>query len=561
MNITELLQNLQDTYAEKLQMSMIITDDVGRAVTLLSHSTSIVKYILAFIRQSNQACVTTQIEWLTQIERAILVDTKQLSPCLGAKWIVAPIRMGDGTTYFLWAGMVIEQGYKPFVIQGLQQHGESGWEEATYHLRELSIREIGEKLNTVDKLVLIVEKLISSQQKKKLLPLITEVMKHSLDGNQTTQDRYQPFINMFMEIEKGIDFVFFAKRQGATHFKIVCANGSSKKQLVSLSLPIEKTCLKEVMEEKQYQTWHYTDRMTHFPIHEFPVQLKSLFCFPIIIQEQVVCIVCGGSETKVAWSADLALYGEILISQMTACLETDLVKESLNRHLMKMASLLDMSKVMKMAKTKDELLHILVDFMLQLIVGNFCIVTLKDGVSVQKTKDMDIQSKELSELHIQDAKRGFLSSCVSEKAPKLAETKWGTILSYPVHDHEEVLGVITIHLQNPLTIKEAEVYMANLVSRGTDALKRLNVKAERTNKGMLSVELGKSLMLETLTSRELEVLQLLVKGCNNRDIGEALYISVHTVKNHITKIFQKLHVSDRSQLIAMIYQLNSMKLT
>ncbi|HZG88343.1 LuxR C-terminal-related transcriptional regulator [Paenibacillus sp.] len=62
-----------------------------------------------------------------------------------------------------------------------------------------------------------------------------------------------------------------------------------------------------------------------------------------------------------------------------------------------------------------------------------------------------------------------------------------------------------------------------------------------------------------LSARELDVLELMVKGHSNREIGEALYISEHTVKNHITNIFHKLEVSDRAQAIAKIYQLGYQK--
>lgn len=57
-----------------------------------------------------------------------------------------------------------------------------------------------------------------------------------------------------------------------------------------------------------------------------------------------------------------------------------------------------------------------------------------------------------------------------------------------------------------------------------------------------------------LSKRESEVMKLVVKGLNNRDIASHLYISEHTVKNHMTNIFQKMNVTDRSQAIAKIYQ-------
>lgn len=58
-----------------------------------------------------------------------------------------------------------------------------------------------------------------------------------------------------------------------------------------------------------------------------------------------------------------------------------------------------------------------------------------------------------------------------------------------------------------------------------------------------------------LSPREQEVLDLVIQGLNNREIAEELYISGHTVKNHVTKIFQKLEVPDRAHAISKVYQL------
>jgi two-component system NarL family response regulator len=50
-----------------------------------------------------------------------------------------------------------------------------------------------------------------------------------------------------------------------------------------------------------------------------------------------------------------------------------------------------------------------------------------------------------------------------------------------------------------------------------------------------------------LTRREMEVLELLGKGLRNKDIAERLYLSEKTVKNHISSIFMKLQVNDRTE--------------
>ncbi|MBE6183402.1 response regulator [Heyndrickxia ginsengihumi] len=55
--------------------------------------------------------------------------------------------------------------------------------------------------------------------------------------------------------------------------------------------------------------------------------------------------------------------------------------------------------------------------------------------------------------------------------------------------------------------------------------------------------------LHLLTPRECEVLQLLADGKSNRVIGETLYISEKTVKNHVSNILQKMNVNDRTQAV------------
>src|SRR5690554_5934379 len=50
-----------------------------------------------------------------------------------------------------------------------------------------------------------------------------------------------------------------------------------------------------------------------------------------------------------------------------------------------------------------------------------------------------------------------------------------------------------------------------------------------------------------LTPRELEVLQCIVQGMSNKEIATRLFISEKTVKNHITSLFRKLNVDDRTQ--------------
>ena len=63
----------------------------------------------------------------------------------------------------------------------------------------------------------------------------------------------------------------------------------------------------------------------------------------------------------------------------------------------------------------------------------------------------------------------------------------------------------------------------------------------------LSMPVRKDDEISMLTEREKEVLSLIAQGESNKNIAHKLFISEKTVKNHITSIFRKLKVEDRTQ--------------
>ena len=57
-----------------------------------------------------------------------------------------------------------------------------------------------------------------------------------------------------------------------------------------------------------------------------------------------------------------------------------------------------------------------------------------------------------------------------------------------------------------------------------------------------------------LSRREMEVIQLVIQGYKNKDIGQKLFISEKTVKNHLSAIFNKLGVADRLELTLYAFE-------
>lgn len=62
-------------------------------------------------------------------------------------------------------------------------------------------------------------------------------------------------------------------------------------------------------------------------------------------------------------------------------------------------------------------------------------------------------------------------------------------------------------------------------------------------------------MLRTLTRREEQIINLVAQGLTNREMANKLFLSEHTVKNYLFRIFDKLNVSSRVELV--LYATNS----
>jgi len=57
-----------------------------------------------------------------------------------------------------------------------------------------------------------------------------------------------------------------------------------------------------------------------------------------------------------------------------------------------------------------------------------------------------------------------------------------------------------------------------------------------------------------LTTREKEILYALVDGLSYKKIAEKYFVSIHTVRSHISSIYEKLHVNSKAQAVAKVLQ-------
>jgi two-component system response regulator DegU len=123
--------------------------------------------------------------------------------------------------------------------------------------------------------------------------------------------------------------------------------------------------------------------------------------------------------------------------------------------------------------------------------------------------------------------------------------------------------VLTIHQDREYLFKTVNLGVDGYILKDADpnilieAIKSVNAGETYIQSNMLT-ELVKKFNSVTsnekskeeetgLTPREIEVLELIADGKGNKEIGKTLYISEKTVKNHVSSIFRKINVTDRTQ--------------
>lgn len=101
---------------------------------------------------------------------------------------------------------------------------------------------------------------------------------------------------------------------------------------------------------------------------------------------------------------------------------------------------------------------------------------------------------------------------------------------------EELINAIkTVHSGNVLLQSDVAKKMMDSIQNNFDIVKQRSDSS-----------------LKELTKREYEIARLVGEGKSNREISEKLFITLGTVKNHISKILDKLNIRDRTKLALMI---------
>jgi LuxR family maltose regulon positive regulatory protein len=160
----------------------------------------------------------------------------------------------------------------------------------------------------------------------------------------------------------------------------------------------------------------------------------------------------------------------------------------------------------------------------------------------------------LSERLIDQAQAAKRKGCVIELL----------VLQALLFQEKKAIGQALTTLEKALSLARPEGYVRTFLDEGEGVAKLLHlVKARRIETDYVTELLAAMgeveeetqspvrLLPERLSAREAEVLKLIETGCSNQEIAEKLVISIATVKRHISNIYAKLGVRNRTQAVSI----------
>ena len=557
MNTKELLQNVQEAYASLINLPITIIRSADTTITSFSNVNDFAKLVVF----ANYKWMREEWELYSQLKNPAVIDTQLQF----VKVIIAPILVKGQMECLIWAGPFIEKGKKQRVTEQLNVGDESKdvWINAIEAAQELSIVEIEEKISHIQKMLYICTQLIENEKREKDQSRHLHLLKRATANVFADYLHFEKFLDMLHQLDEHIDFVIYAQRQNEKHFIVRNVVGRANAESWTGEIyDLNRPLVKRLLEEKQPL---YLEQLSlQLDLVDFinkGIKPTALYIYPITQNGDITDIIFLGSETKKQFSFETKEVGNLISQLIAVSLKHRWFESLIDKHLMRVSTLIEISKAMSIVNNIEEIFRIMADLAIDLIHGDFSAVVVNNPKLNVITNSGLVLTPSIREHCHMIAKRYFNDEKESfSTSPRLSDTNIGTIMEYPFYVDEYIQGVLAVHIGDADRIKEAEVYLSAIITIASLVLRQSARNSEESvNEFLMSPQLKNKLLSENLTAREKDVLKYLVQGYSNREIAQKLYISVHTVKNHITNIFQKLGVTDRSQVIAMVYKFNYAK--
>lgn len=473
-------QDIQDAYATLSELTMVIIDKDGNEITNVSNFNSISKIIYKL--WASKEAYQDQLESFVGIENPVVVVNR-----IGLKLIVTPILVSGIPTYFLFSGFIAKAATKPYIKEYIHNHYQNLEElvEAIELSSELADEEVKEKLVLMKKCKSVLETYVAIEKERKDEQQKSTFILQSLESIQTGQATMPSFLEKLYETNPGVDFLGIATEGDSNEYVIDAIHGEDVNELKGKSFLIGEGFLGHTVATQQFQFWtdvQNNPRIGFFQRHGLTP--KSLFCVPICQKGQVAGILFGGSTRQMIDDVQALESFKIHSSLLNLLVSSKEVNESLQNHLMELATFNEIFQVITTVKDMKRVLYILVDISLNILRGPFACVVYRPTATNSK---IDIVSRGLSATEINDycynvAVKTFTeTNQESTSKPVQTTTNWGTnVIEFPLRYDDHVYGILCVGLNPKTQTHQYQAFLSTLAAAGSISLHLCQAQSDKT---------------------------------------------------------------------------------
>ncbi len=523
--INSSLKSLFETYSSVLNMDLVLIDYEGN-------------YLIEYDRNKLFGVISNSVDHFLKVgsllsKPTFITGIDEASIELG--FIISPIKIFQKNQYFLVAGPIKDN------------------HEIAPNMAKLE--DLSELLSS---LLEREEKIPRLQNRSKIVNTLFEK-----EGCVNESMYIDQVLNQIISENGNLSFIGYAAITEHNLYKITHVNGIDNSTLKNETFYFGEGLIGQALVSDGFVVW---ENLKDSPRARFfqnkGIDLHHFFAIPIVKGAKGSGVVFGGMTHNISLSTIQRDVIESFVEDSFLYLD---IKDSLGQYQKQSESfhfILELIELLNQSKNRQNIIFKMLDICHDTnLIQSICL-TMKNGVSytrgnvstemlsdhksiVKNPQEIDSNTNFVHRI-IQS--NGYPCGNVSVEIPENAQQSEIERLLDVVLSLISMVGT-TCTSANTNTHKSEQIE-TNVIPKDTKVdLIDIEIEIEKIT------DVKSVIQTLPLTQREKEVLYLILEGLNNQETADELFISVHTVKNHLTNIFRKLEVNDRIQAMKKIYEI------
>lgn len=464
-----LVQSLQDLYAEESGFSVLLTNERGEWVTRPSGALASSSLGRERLQSQLRPLLHEHIQSYGTARHGIVCD---VSP--GVWLAMAPVYASKRHTYYAWAGCIVDE---KIVVSYAQKQTLASrpvfpW-AAEWGAVPLASASCTEKaIAQISRLAAVAEGVLAPAYAEQSFQRSTELLRRLAVSGGSSGER----IRRLADAADELDFAGYAEKTEGQRFSIVAYSGMAADSVRGLSFSLGEGFVGQVATTRKAAFW---DRADHDPrtfvFTELGLHPTAFCCVPVMRERELAGVLFGGSVTEPSLGKATQTFVQSFAANWSMQITLEAVRKDRDTNFTRLSTFVETCGSINQAQDAKRLAYILVDMSLNLVEGPFCCVVLKQSPSKVQLVSRGL-SPQQAERYVKEVAARWSKregAAVLPEAELREAAEMPPMLECPLHYQNELLGVWCIALKETAQYALYRAYMSIVAQAAATVIYRL----------------------------------------------------------------------------------------